>query len=149
MRMNIIDIDFLGAMVAIVFFISAIMVFALRLMKKTSISYWIGIFEFILGIPMIYLLLKAPEFSRPVLYYIQIGFILMWLVIELLLDYIFRINFRKVRWMVIGYVTLFFTGTGGMLGIAAYAGRGWSIVSIILFLIMAVLAFVQRKATGM
>lgn len=51
--------------------------------------------------------------------------------------------------MVISYVTLFFAGAGGMLGVAAYAGRGWSIASIVLFLIMAVLAFVQRKVTGM
>jgi hypothetical protein len=36
-----------------------------------------------------------------------------------------------------------------MLGVAANAGRGWSISAIILFLIMAILAFVQRAVTGM
>jgi hypothetical protein len=50
---------------------------------------------------------------------------------------------------VISYVVLFFAGTGGMLGVARYAGRGWSISAIILFLIMAVLTFVQRAVTGM
>ena len=35
------------------------------------------------------------------------------------------------------------------LGVASNAGRGWSISAIILFLIMAVLTFVQRAITGM
>ena len=68
---------------------------------------------------------------------------------ELLLDYVFKIEFRQVRWMVISYVTLFFAGTGGMIGVAAEAGRSWSVSSVVLFLIMAVLAVVQRAKTGM
>ena len=51
--------------------------------------------------------------------------------------------------MVITYVTLFFAGTGGMLGVAENAGRAWTIPAVILFLVMAVLAFVQRAVTGM
>ncbi len=98
---------------------------------------------------MIYLLIKAPGLNRPILYYIQIGLMLLWLGIELLLDYILKMNFRKVQWMVVSYVTLFFAGTGGMLGIANHAGGGWSISAIGLFLIMSVLAFIQRRATGM
>jgi uncharacterized membrane protein YtjA (UPF0391 family) len=69
--------------------------------------------------------------------------------VEALLDYILKIEFRNVRWMVISYVVIFFAGAGGMLGIAANAGRGWTILASILFLIMAVLVFVQRLVTGM
>ena len=74
---------------------------------------------------------------------------LAWLVVEALLDYVLKVEFRNVRWMVISYVVLFFAGTGGMVGVAANAGRRWSILAIILFLIMTVLAFVQRTVTGM
>jgi hypothetical protein len=74
---------------------------------------------------------------------------LAWLVVEAILDYIPKVDFRNVSWMVISYVVLFFAGTGGMLGVAANAGRGWKFTAIILFLIMAVLAFVQRAITGM
>jgi hypothetical protein len=74
---------------------------------------------------------------------------LAWLIVEALMDYILKIDFRNIRWMVISYVVLFFAGAGGMLGVAANAGRGWSISAIILFLIMAVLTFVQRLVTGM
>jgi len=141
--------NLLGAIVAIAFFISAILVFTFRLLGKPQYGHWIGYIEFLLAIPMIFLLLKAPQLGRPALYYIQIGCMLAWLAVEALLDYILKVDFRNVRWMVISYVVLFFAGTGGMLGVAAYAGRGWSIPAIILFLIMAVLTFVQRAVTGM
>ena len=141
--------DLLGAVVAIAFYISAILVFSFRLLGKPQYGIWIGYFEFLLAIPMIFLLLKAPQLERPVLYYIQIGCMLSWLLVEALLDYILKIDFRNIRWIVISYVVLFFAGTGGMLGLASNAGRGWSISAIILFLIMAVLTFVQRAVTGM
>jgi hypothetical protein len=139
----------LGAIVAVAFYISAILIFVFRLFSKPQFENWIGYFEFLLAIPLIYLLLNAPQLQRPILYYIQIGCMLAWLVVEATLDYILKIDFRNVSWMVISYIVLFFAGTGGMLGVAANAGRGWSIPAIILFLIMAILTFIQRAVTGM
>jgi len=142
------EMNLLGAVVAVAFYISAILVFIFRLLGKPQYGHWIGYFEFLLAIPMLFLLFKAPQLERPALYYIQIGCLLAWLVAEALLDYILKIDFRQVRWIVISYVVLFFAGAGGMLGVAANAGRGWSISAIILFLIMAVLTFLQRAVTG-
>ena len=141
--------NLLGAVTAIAFFVSAILVFVFRLLGKPQYGHWIGYFEFLLAIPLIYLLIQAPRLERPALYYIQIACMLAWLLVEALLDYILKVDFRQVRWIVISYVVLFFAGTGGMLGVASNAGRGWSISAIILFLIMAVLTFVQRAITGM
>ena len=139
----------LGAVVAIAFYVSAILVFSFRLLGRPQYGHWIGYFEFLLAVPLIYLLVKAPQLEQPALYYIQIGCMLAWLVVEALLDYILKIDFRNVRWMVISYVILFFAGSGGMLGLASKAGHGWSISAIILFAIMAILTFVQRAVTGM
>jgi len=141
--------NLLGASVAVLFFISAILVFVFRLLGKPRYGHWMGYFEFLLALPLVYLLATAPRLGRPWLYYLQIGLMLVWLVVMLFLDYILKINFRQVRWAVIGYVVLFFAGSGGMLGVAANAGQGWIIPASILFLIMAVLAFVQRAVTGM
>ncbi len=140
--------NLLGAIVAVAFYLSAILVFAFRLAGKAQYGHWIGYFEFLLGIPLLYLLLTAPSLRRPVLYYVQIGCLLAWLAAEALLDYILHIDFRNIRWMVITYVVLFFAGSGGMLGVAANAGRGWAMLAIVLFLVMAVLTFVQRAVTG-
>jgi hypothetical protein len=141
--------NLLGAIVAVAFYVSAIFVFILRLLGKPQYGLWIGYFEFLLAVPMLFLLLKAPQLERPVLYYIQIGCMLTWLVVEALLDYILKVDFRNIRWIMISYVVLFFAGTGGLLGVAANAGRGWGISAVILFLIMALLTFVQRAVTGM
>ncbi len=140
--------NILGAIVAVAFYLSAILVFVFRLLRKPGVEHWIGYFEFLLAIPLIYLLITAPQLGHPALYYVQIGCMLAWLVVEAILDYILKIDFRRVKWMVIGYVVLFFAGAGGMLGVAANAGRGWAIPAILLFLVMAVLTFVQRAVTG-
>jgi len=141
--------NLLGAVVAVAFYVSAILVFIFRLVGKPQYGHWTGYFEFLLAIPMIFLLLTARALERPALYYVQIGCMLAWLAVEALLDYVLHVDFRNVRWMVISYVVLFFAGTGGMLGVAANAGRGWAILAIVLFLVMAILTFVQRAVTGM
>jgi hypothetical protein len=138
----------LGAIVAILFYISAIFVFVFRLLRKPGAGHRIGYFEFLLAVPLIYLLFEAPRLHRPALYSIQIGCMLAWFLVSAMLDYIFHVNFRSVRWMVIVYVVLFFAGTGGLLGVAAQAGPPWSAAAIALFLVMTVLTFVQRAVTG-
>ncbi len=143
------QMNLLGALVAVAFYASAILVFVFRLLGKPQFGHWIGYVEFLLAIPLAYLLVIAPQLERPGLYYLQIGLMLAWLLVEALLDYILKLDFRKVRWMVISYIVLFFAGTGGMLGVAANAGLGWTIAAGILFLLMAVLTFVQRAVTGM
>ncbi|MBN2346734.1 MAG: hypothetical protein JXO51_10135 [Candidatus Aminicenantes bacterium] len=95
------------------------------------------------------MLLTAPRLQRPALYYVQVGLLLAYLAVEALLDYILKIDFRHVRWMTIAYVTLFFSASGGMIGVAMLAGRPWGLAAIALFLAMAVLSFVQRAITGM
>ena len=72
-----------------------------------------------------------------------------YLVVEFVLDYWLRVDFRGTRWAVICYVTLFFGGTGGMIGVATLAGGSWGIAAVVLFLLMALVAFVQHAVTGM
>ena len=140
--------DLLGAIVAHVIFISSILTFSSRMIFKLQPGHWIGIPILLMVFPLGYLLIMAPKFNRPFLYYLQIVIMLAWLIVLFLVDYIFKYNFRQTQWMVISYVMFAFAGMGGMIGIAAHAGRGWTISAIILFLIVAVLAFVQRAVTG-
>lgn len=71
------------------------------------------------------------------------------LIIELTLDYFLKINFRQIRWMAMSYVILFFTASDAILGIVALAGKKWTLLAIILFWIMSVLAFLQRYLIGL
>jgi hypothetical protein len=142
------DLDFLGAIVAHVVFISSIITFASRMIFKLQPGHWVGIPILLMAFPLGFLLLKAPEFNRPLLYYVQIGTMLAWLIVLLLVDYVLKYDFRQTQWMVISFVVLAYAGMGGMIGIAALAGKGWTVSAIILFLIAAVLGFVQRAVTG-
>lgn len=83
------------------------------------------------------------------IYGIQIILMIVLILLEFALDYVFKIEFRQTQWMVITYVTLFFASIWGMIGVATLAGRFWSISAVVLFLAMAGLAIYQRGKTGM
>lgn len=147
--MEIGRLNLLGAVISIIILLSCILIFIFRLSNLKILEYWIGLVFILTAIPLAYLLLSAKQYDRPSIYYIQIGIMIAFILTELLLDYILKMDFRNTRWLVITYVMLFFAGTGGMIGIASIAGRVYSIIAISLFLAMAILAFYQRAKTGM
>jgi hypothetical protein len=140
--------DLLGGVVAVSIYFLCILVFIARLAGLRSLEHWLGIFLLATFIPLVYLLLVAPQLGRPPLYYVQIGLMICFLLAELVLDYVLKVDFRQVQWMVVAYVMLFFAGTGGMIGVATHAGKPWTVAGVILFIAMGVLAFVQRIRTG-
>ena len=140
--------DLLGAIVAHVIFISSILTFSSRMIFKLQPGHWIGIPILLMVFPLGCLLIKAPYFNRPFLYYVQILIMLVFLIVLFLVDYVLKYDFRQTQWMVISFVVFHFAGMGGMIGIAAQAGRVWTISAIILFFIAGILAFVQRTVTG-
>jgi hypothetical protein len=139
----------LGAVLAYFVFITVILIFVVRLMRRPALEHGLGLALMIAAFPLVYLLAVAPSFRRPAIYYIQIGLMLAFLLVEFLLDYVLKIDFRNTRWMIIAYVMVFFSGTGGMIGVASQAGRAWAVPAVVLFLVMAALAFIQRAVTGM
>jgi hypothetical protein len=141
--------NILGAVLAYAIFITIILIFIVRLMKRPALEHGMGLALMIAAVPLVYLLAVAPSFQRPAIYYIQIGLMLAFLLVEFLLDYVLKIDFRSTRWMIIAYVMVFFSGTGGMIGVASQAGRAGAVAAVVLFLVMTALAFVQRAVTGM
>jgi hypothetical protein len=147
--MDISKANFLGSIVSLFILIISCLIFISRLYGQRALEYWLGILFLLTAIPLVYLLLTANQFRRPMLYSIQIVMMMAFLLIELFLDYILKINFRNIKWMTIIYVMFFFGGTGGMIGIASRSGKPWTISAILMFTIMTILAFVQRAITGM
>jgi hypothetical protein len=141
-------LDLLGAVVAHVIYVSSIATFLARMLLGVAPGHWIGVPILLMAFPLAYLLIRAPEFHRPKLYFAQIGAMLAWLLVLFLVDYVLRFEFRHTQWMVIAYVILYFAGIGGMIGISALAGRRWAISATLLFFIAGILAFVQRTVTG-
>jgi len=141
--------NLVGAVVAHWICSVSILVFVLRLLRMPKLGHWIGLGVLLAAFPLAFLLFKGRSVHRSALYYLQVGLMLAWLVLEFLLDWWPEVEFRETRWIVIPYVTLFFAGAGGMIGVASLAGRGWMISAAIVFLAMGILAFVQRGITGL
>jgi hypothetical protein len=141
--------DVLGAVVAIVIYVSSIITFSARMMFDVPPGHWIGIPFLLMAFPLGYLLFMAPRLLRPPLYYIQVGLMLSSIIILFLLDYVLGFEWRDIQWAVILFVTLYFAGMGGMIGVASRAGRSWTVSAVILFFVAGALAFVQREVTGL
>ena len=140
--------NIVGAIVANLINVLVIAVLISRLSNKQKIEYRLGIILTLSIVPLAYLFITAIGFNRPFLYFIQIGLMITYLVVELMLDYILKVDFRQNQRIVIPYIMLFFSGTGGMIGVASHAGKVWIIVTVISFLIMTILSIVQHYITG-
>lgn len=139
----------LGAILAVVINLLIIGVLLARLAGRPKLEYWLGAILLVSIVPLGYLLIAALGRGESAIYLIWLGLMLAYLVVELLLDYVFQYDFRNVRWMVIAYVTLLFGATGGMIGVAARAGRGWMFAAVATFVAMFMTAFYQHFKTGM
>ena len=141
--------NLVGALTANIYMLLIIAVFIMRISARVEIGRWIGLVSTLALIPLIYLLAVAPKTDRRGIYYAWLGLMILFVLFELVIDHILRIDFRSQQWSVIVYVMFFFAATGGMIGVASQAGKTWAILTTIIFLIMAALSFVQRAITGL
>jgi hypothetical protein len=137
-----------GAITAVLINVLLIALFVSRLAHRPKIEYWLGIVIILGLVPLSYLFITGVYARRPLLYFIQVGLMMAYLIVEVMVDYVLKIEFRQVRWLVIPYVTLFFAATGGMIGIASRAGKVWTIAAVLSFFAMTILSLVQRHITG-
>ena len=142
-------INLFGAIVANVINISTISIFIARLFGKPDIGHWIGILVQLSIIPLSYLLYSARPLKRPKIYFVWISPMIVFIIVEFLLDWYPKVDFRDNLTIIIHYIMLFFGATGGMIGVASLAGKRWVVITATSFLIMAVFAFIQRQVTGM
>lgn len=141
--------NLIGAISANVYMLLVIALFAARILGWLEIERWIGIVSSLILIPLIYLFVVGLKTNRRMIYFVWLGLMILFVLFELIVDDILRVDFRSVQWAVIPYVMFFFAATGGMIGVARQAGKAWSMVTYMIFLVMAVLTFVQHGITGL
>jgi len=141
--------DLVGAMTANVYMLMIIAVFVARILGLFEISRWIGFASSLVIFPLLYLFAVGLGTGRRKIYFAWLALMVLFALFELVVDQILMIDIRSARWTVVPYVVFFFAATGGMIGGAAQAGRAWSISTSMVFIAMAVLAFVQRAMTGL
>ena len=141
--------NLIGAISTNVYMLLIIALFAARILGWLEVERWIGIVSSLILIPLIYLFVVGLKTNRRMIYFVWLGLMILFVLFELIVDDILRVDFRSVQWTVIPYVMFFFAATGGMIGVARQAGKAWSMVTYMIFLVMAVLTFVQHGITGL
>ncbi len=142
------NINLLGSIIANLNNVFLIGIFLARIYKYPTIEYWLGLLFISTIIPLILMLVKAFEMNRPLLYFVQLILMISFILLELLLDYILKIDFRQNRNIVIPYVTLFYATFGGMIGIASHTGKSWLLITIFTFLLMTFFSLFMYFKTG-
>ena len=141
--------NLIGAVTGLFLYGLYILMFGLRLLGLAEWGHRVATLQFLGLLPLVYLLVVFPRIDARPLFAVQVGLMIFFLILEFVVDYWLRLDFRNTRWMVITYVTMFFAATGGLLGIIArMPDRVWIMVGGVMFLVMAVLAFVSRAVTG-
>ena len=137
------------AITANVYMLLVITLFTARMVGWLELAHWVGLASIFVVIPLVYLFVAGLRSNRPLIYFVWLGLMILFALVELTIDHILKLDFRSVQWAVILYVVFFFGATGGMIGVAAQAGRLWASVTVFTFLIMAALSFIQRAMTGL
>lgn len=143
------EVSMLGAITATAYFLMVIALFTARMTGRLEFAKWIGLVSILTIIPLAYLFYDGLKADRPFIYSIWIGLMLLFLLLELLVDHILKLDFRSDLRTAIPYVVFFFAATGGLIGVASQAGKQWMYIAVVLFLVMASMAFIQRARTGL
>jgi hypothetical protein len=141
--------NLVGAITANVYMLLIIAVFVSRILGWLEIERWVGFASSLIIVPLVYLFIVGLGTGRRKIYFVWLALMVLFALFELVVDQILRIDLRSAQWTVVPYVMFFFAATGGMIGVASQAGKAWTITTVIIFLIMAILAFVQRGITGL
>ena len=141
--------NLVGAITANVYMLLIIAVFVSRILGWFEIERWVGFASSLIIVPLVYLFVVGLGTGRRKIYFVWLALMVLFALFELVVDQILRIDLRSAQWTVVPYVMFFFAATGGMIGVASQAGKAWAITTVIIFLIMAILAFVQRGITGL
>ena len=141
--------DLVGAITANIYMLLIIAVFIARILGSLEISRWIGFTSSLVLFPLLYLFVVGLRTGRRKIYFAWLVLMILFVLFELIVDQILRIDLRSQQSSVVPYVMFFFAATGGMIGVASQAGKAWTITTVIIFLILAVMSFVQRGITGL
>jgi hypothetical protein len=105
-----------------------------------------------LGIPLSAVFLAYVAAGKPVRTLVYLAFILLYLIVELLLDFILKIEFREKPVLHIPYIILFYTASFGFIGISFSIDTNWGYaVSVSFWGVLASLIYLlsgKKKTAG-
>jgi hypothetical protein len=134
--------DLLFVICALVFNLTVIGVYVSAGLKRMDLSRVFGTGTLVLTFPLIAIFIDYINIGKPLLTLLMFGAIFLYMAVELLLDFIFKIEFRKITARHIPYIFLFYLAEFCFLFITYSISTicGW-IVSASFWLLLAGLIF--------
>jgi len=137
--------DLVFVLSAIVFNLLIAGVFIAQKKERPKLVRTFGILWLSLAIPLVVVFIHYLIVGRDLWIMIYFGFIFLYIFIELLLDYILKIEFRQKKITHIPYVILEYIALFGLIGISFAIDRAWGfLVSISFWLLLASLIYLYR-----
>ncbi|HSF80889.1 MAG TPA: hypothetical protein VLA49_06625 [Anaerolineales bacterium] len=104
-----------------------------------------GILWLSLGIPLLLVFVHYLSLGKELWIMIYFGLVLFYMLVELLLDYILKFDFRSKRSTHIPYIILEYVALIGLIGISFAVDRTWGfVVSISFWILLVALIFLYR-----
>lgn len=142
------SINLLGSVITNINNILLIFLFLARIYKYPKVEYWLGVVFLLSIVPLTYMLIKAVESKKTMIYFVQLSLMIGFIVVEFLLDYLLKLDFRQNQNYVIPFLILFYASLGGMIGIASHSGKQWTVITVITFLLMTIISLIMHFKTN-
>lgn len=137
--------DLVFVLSAIVFNLLIAGVFIAQKKERPKLVRTFGILWLSLAIPLAVVFIHYLIVGRDLWIMIYFGFIFLYIFIELLLDYILKIEFRQKKITHIPYIVLEYIALFGLIGISFAIDRIWGfLVSISFWVLLASLIYLYR-----
>ena len=148
--MTVIDLTFV--LCAVLFNLLIIGVYITSKQERVKLRTVFGKITIGLGIPLSVVFTSYILSGKPVRTLVYLGIILLYLLVELILDFILKIEFREKPILHIPYILLFYAACVGFIAISFAIDTGWGYaVSVTFWGVLASLVYLfwgKKKTTG-
>ena len=130
--MNINTIDLIAFFVANIVNIVMIVLFICRARKQEKAEYVLGLIVVSMALPLFYIIIFNFLQNREWPFYILPISLILFLLVELYLDYIKKINFRNSS-LIWPYIVLYYLGLMGMIGYTFLVNKTFGFITLVTY----------------
>ena len=143
LRLDLFDLIFV--MTAVLFNWCIVGVFIAQKKGRTKLVRRFGSAMLLLVVPLTIVFANYVEEQRPLWIMVYFGFIFLYILVEWLLDYVFKIDFRAKAITHVPYIILEYIALFGFIGISFAIDKTWgALVSISFWAVLGSLIYLYR-----
>ena len=122
-------------------------IFLSRPAELQQLEFILGIILLLLALPTLYCVVRNAALKRGVWYWLLPLLLVVFLLVELLLDYLFLPGFRQTRWLG-PYLGLYYLSLMGMIGYSFLAGKKEGFITLVTYFLNQIATFYSYFSVG-